>query len=59
VHYGPGHCGETLAFDGDVLWCDHTDYSSVPPDQLAGFGDRLNARELSRLLVSNDPMRAA
>lgn len=59
VHYGPGHCGETLAYDGAVLWIDHTDYPAARPDQLSGFGDRLNARELARLLAIDDPGRAA
>lgn len=58
VHYGAGRCGETLAYDGGPLWFDHTDYGNARPDQLAGFGDRLNASEPVRLLTADDPMRA-
>jgi sugar/nucleoside kinase (ribokinase family) len=51
VRFGYGHCSWSLAYDREerLLWCEPTDYPSLPPDQLATFGDTLTAHELRRL----------
>lgn len=55
VHFGEGHCTNTIAYRAGAMWTEQTDYPHIPPHEVAGFGDRLNARELSKLVVARMP----